>query len=183
MAINWFRWFGGRSRREIESQFFPDSADADVPPLTPREQMLNAALRDAAVIHGAGKDWIRAELVEVSSAAEASWDVRLVVSGSEMDVWERAEAFQSTFLQQLCVLGEGLGERLPVVTWKFTSQEVVMPLRHRSAAANDAVVVRVASVARPQPARRGGSPDRERSREDQKRVVGQKFGIAGELIV
>lgn len=183
MAINWFRWFGGRSKREIESQFFSDNVDADAPPLTPREQMLNAALRDAAVIHGAGKDWIRAELVAVNSTAEAAWDVRLVVSGSEMDVWERAEAFQSTFLQQLGVLGEGLGEWLPVVTWKFTSQEVVMPLRHRSGAANDAVLARIAPVAQPQLVRKGAAPDRERPQEDQRRVVGQKFGIAGELIV
>lgn len=181
MAINWFRWFGGRPRKKMESQFFPDDVDIDVPALTPQEQMLNAALRDAAVIHGAGKDWIRAELVAVNSTAEAAWDVRLVVSGSEMDVWERAEAFQSTFLQQLCVLGEGWGEWLPVVTWKFTSQEVVVPLKQRSGAANDAVLAKVSSVA--QPVRRGSPRDAERQREEHKRVVGQKFGIAGELIV
>ena len=126
MAINWFRWFGGRSSKEVSSDFFAGDSGAGDPVLTPREELTHAALRDATVIHGADRDWIRAEIVCVNRENQADWDVCLVVSASETDVWERVEAFQATFLQQLHLLGGDMVTCAPAVTWRFISQEAVI---------------------------------------------------------
>lgn len=156
MAINWFRWFGGRSKKEVDSDFFADESGAIEPILTPREELIHSALRDASVIHGADRDWIRAEIIGVTRENQFDWDVRLVVSASEVDVWERAESFQATFLQQLHLLGGDLVTSPPAVTWRFISQEAVVLRRRPSGVAVQPNPQGLADV--PQPTTIPGTP-------------------------
>ena len=187
MAINWFRWFGGRSKKEeMDSDFFADEPGVVEPVLTPREELVHAALRDAAVIHGASREWIRAEIVGVNRANQADWDVRLVVSASETDVWERVEAFQSTFLQQLHLLGGDLVDSPPAVTWRFIAQEAVIVRKRPAGVAVEPTEPQPAAAPQPSAASAGapvlaalaslggGQPGSETARG---------VGLEGELVV
>ena len=151
MSFNFLRWL----RRCIPSKGLGAvSTNTDIsedPEVIHRQAVLDAALRDAGAIHGADPNWIVAELVRLKMQGPAEWEVRLVVNDSEMEVWDRAEAFQITFLEQLRELAGLWGETLPAVTWKFNSHQlarqrteaVVRPLRRkdesktRSAVTND----------------------------------------------
>lgn len=123
MLLHWFkRFFSGLG--VADSRALAAKAGEPELKMVPSENLLNAALRDAAVIHGADETWMHAEVIQLSHGEKLpDWDVRLVVSLCEADVWDRAEAFQRTFLEQLRALSGDSWRRAPAVTWKFQSQE------------------------------------------------------------
>lgn len=177
MRFNFLRWL----RRCISSKGLCvpslDIESLEDPEIVHRQAVVDAALRDAGVIHGADREWIIAELVRLKTPERTHWEVRLVVKDSEMEVWDRAEAFQITFLEQFRELEEVWGEKLPAVTWKFNSHQLprqrTADVCARSLVMKDAPKVKKNGIGGPQVvplALRDNAPD-------------PRIGVTGELVV
>ena len=87
-----------------------------------RSEFINLALRDAIIRHSVPRNWVRAELIPISSPAGMKWDVRLIVQERNGLLWNHATVFRATFIRRLRLLDTQWAKWVSEVSWQFPYQ-------------------------------------------------------------